>query len=167
MKAIVFSDSHSNLDILDKYLKKFKVDYCFGLGDYGVSSIDLDLRNVYGVRGNSYFDPSDYKLYSFYEVDGFKFMFTHGHTLGVSYGLDTLETMAHKNNIDVCFYGHTHVADITKRGNVYFINPGSITEPRSPYYPTILYLETKPNELSITIFDAECDLIYKELIINK
>ena len=130
MRSLIFSDSHYNLEYLDKMIKEYHPNKIYGLGDYGVSEIELDLRRVVGVKGNDPFDSSSYGYDYLDEIDGFRILFTHGHKYSVKYDRFRLYMRAKEKNIDVCFYGHTHVGMIEKYDDKIFLNPGSITYPR-------------------------------------
>jgi len=43
-------------------------------------------------------------------------------------------------NLDVIVYGHTHEAYIAEKNGCLWINPGSVSHPRSPSYPTVAVL---------------------------
>ncbi|WP_253383157.1 phosphodiesterase [unidentified bacterial endosymbiont] len=51
---------------------------------------------------------------------------THGHL----YGPDTLPALAAG---DVLVYGHTHIPVAEKRGEIYHVNPGSVSIPKGGY----------------------------------
>lgn len=167
MEAIVFSDSHGSMEPLDSALSHYKVEYVFGLGDYGVSPFDLEVRNVTGVRGNNYFDPDTFDYDMIYETEGFRILFTHGHKHLVGYGYLGLVDYCKKNNIDICFFGHTHQAEIEKYGDITLVNPGSIGYPMYPSYPTLVYLEMKDKKAKIEIVETVSFTIYKEIEIIK
>lgn len=166
MKILVFSDNHGSLKELDHVLKKKKFDRIFGLGDFGVSIYELDSRNVSGVKGNSPFDP-DYMLDRICEIEGFNFLFTHGHTHNVKWGLLSLSLYAKSNNVDIVFYGHTHMASITEESGIYYINPGSISRPYYPDFPTCIILDLNNKLLNVQIIDAITFDVFKEITIKK
>lgn len=148
-------------------IKEYKPDKIYGLGDYGASEIELDLRRVIGVRGNDPFDPQSYGYDYLDEIDGFRILFTHGHKYSVKYGRYRLGLRSRELNVDVCFYGHTHVVSIEEDKGIYFINPGSISLPSFPNFPTLIIMDSKPNLLDIKIIDAELNKVYKNIIIKK
>ena len=166
MKALVFSDNHGSLEELDYVLSKFNFDRVFGLGDFEVSEYELQNRSITGVRGNSYFDPAyPYDLIA--DIEGFKILFTHGHTHQVKYGLLSLSLFAKEAEVDIAFYGHTHMASIKEDKGIYFINPGSISRPYKPTYPTCAILDFSLNKLDIKIIDVSTFEIYDEISIDK
>lgn len=167
MRAIVFSDTHGDIKLLEDAIKHFKSpEYRFGLGDYEVDPFVLDALGVTGVKGNSFFDPN-WDDNFIYKADNYKLLFTHGHKMGVRDGLYRLYLYAKENNIDIIFYGHTHMAKIDKYEDIYFINPGSTTRPYSPTFPTLVYMEINNNIADIKIYDAITYEVYKEIKIKK
>jgi len=166
IKVLIFSDAHSRLDTLDYVIKQYNPDRIFGLGDYEVNEIELNNRNVIGVRGNSYFDP-DFSVDHTFTLCGFNFLLTHGHTHSVRNSLLNLSYFAKERSIDIAFYGHTHIAKIDQMDKIYFINPGSITIPYSPDYSTVALMELKEKYAKIKIVDSITFKTYKEIEIKK
>ena len=167
MRAIIFSDSHGDISHLEDAIKHYgKPEYRFGLGDYEVDDYVLDVFGVTGVRGNSWSDPS-WPYTMLYENEGFRILLTHGHRFSVKGGLYYLDEYCKNNNIDICFYGHTHEASIKRIGNITFINPGSCGMPSYPPYPTLCYMEINGGIANIKIVDAIDYSTYKEITIDK
>lgn len=168
MRSLIFSDPHGYLDDLDKALNHYPMfEYVYGLGDYGVSIHELECRNVTGVRGNMYTDPKTYPEDLIVEKEGFRILFTHGHHHSVKGSLISLYTYAKENNIDVCFYGHTHEAKISSIGDIYFINPGSCGNPFIPDCPTAILMNLKNKEMNVEIIDLNTYETYEEINIRK
>ena len=166
MKIMIFSDLHSNLANLDNVLVNHKFDRIFGLGDFDVNEYELNERDVVGVKGNSYFD-SDYPIDRFTEIEGFKILFTHGHTHNVRPSRLSLKLFAKENNAQIVFYGHTHIARIEEDSNIYLINPGSISIPFFPLYPTFAIMDIDKNKANIKIVDAFTLDVFDEIEIKK
>ena len=136
MKIICFSDSHGNIDdmILAREQNK-DADLFLHLGDM---SYDFDdFKSIYkdcgyqfeGVSGNCDYD--DFTVsYKILFLKKKKILITHGHNLCVNHSLDELKLLMKKQNIDLAFFGHTHVPMIEPFGNRLIINPGSISRPR-------------------------------------
>lgn len=136
MKILVFSDSHGNLANCFEVLKKtFKsVSYVIHLGDY-IKDVD-SLKTAYpelefiNVCGNCDFGTNLFseKLI----VLGDKRIFiTHGHRYNVKRNLVNLSYVAEEQRADICLFGHTHIPIITNENDIVFMNPGSISQPRS------------------------------------
>jgi len=166
MKVLVFSDSHGSVDLLDKAISDIKPDLIYGLGDFGFSIYDILDRNILGVIGNNPFDP-ELPINRVFDLEGFNIMLTHGHTHSVRSGLLSLSYFSKENNVDICFYGHTHIANIEYNDGCYYINPGSITLPYIPEYKTFIIMDIKEKLANIKIVDAITYNIYKEINIKK
>lgn len=131
-RILVFSDSHDTVEHMEKTVENMiGVDYIFHLGDHSKDARYLELifpeKKHYYVRGNCDFcapEPIDYTV----EIDGFTFYLTHGHEYGVKTRMTELRGYAEKNGIDCVLYGHTHIAECEKIGNVLYLNPGSAKE---------------------------------------
>jgi len=166
MKVLVFSDSHGHLELLDKAINNLKPDLIYGLGDFGFSDYELLERNILGVIGNNPFDP-ELPVDRVFELEGFKILLTHGHTHSVRMGLLGLSLFSKENDIDISFYGHTHIADIKEDNKKYFINPGSISKPYVPGFETFIIMDIKNKVCDIKILNAITYNIYKEIKIKK
>ena len=85
--------------------------------------------NILMVKGNCDSEVDQmvlcFKIHNYKKVNlnGYNCLLVHGHHL------DKLSKDELKN-IDIVFYGHTHVHKIEKVDNTYFINPGSISLPK-------------------------------------
>jgi putative phosphoesterase len=91
---------------------------------------------VRSVRGNSDFGSLS-PLMDTLVVERRRIMFTHGHTLNVRQSTELLLEEARRTESDIVLFGHTHVA-LSDRlfipghsNEVYLLNPGSCSQPRS------------------------------------
>lgn len=131
MKALIVSDNHANVSILEELIAIYanEIDLWLHCGDSEFSADD-PIWNVFKtVLGNM---DIDYSL-PFNRVEQFgeeNLLIVHGHHHSVRLTLDYLNDLAQENDADVVFYGHTHIAQVDQIGNRYFINPGSIVQPR-------------------------------------
>jgi putative phosphoesterase len=126
VKILITSDVHSNLKNLNEITKKENnISYHFDLGDF-VSDTSNNNDIIY-VKGNCDFG-SEKPLEIIITLDNKKMLFVHGHKFNVKSGLQLLSAYCNKNNIDICFYGHTHIASIIKINSCTFINPGSVNK---------------------------------------
>ena len=134
MKIIVFSDSHGDYLNLEKILLKNQdTDLFLHLGDC-VAEFE-DLMSVYpkfiyeSVYGNidDVCSLPDYKIIL---VKKKRLLITHGHRFCVNNGLDDIKNLIQKQDIDLAFYGHTHIPMITLWNEKWLVNPGSIALPR-------------------------------------
>ncbi len=79
---------------------------------------------------------------------GFKVLIVHGHHHGVKRSLDRLEEEAQKRDADICIFGHSHTASITRAGKCLYINPGSPHSPRMGG-PSCAVLQLKRGSLPV------------------
>lgn len=136
MRAVVFSDSHGNYDVLEKIMERHKdnADIFIHLGD-GERELEL-IQYVYNdkkicfVSGNCDWgtDKPDYDIIKF---GGKTIFFTHGARFGVKGDLNIAKLFARKNEADILLFGHTHIAMTDYEDGLYIMNPGSCGRPRS------------------------------------
>lgn len=159
MKALVFSDSHGNLNNLLEVLR-LHPDYeaIFHLGD--VESDENVLRSitpypVYMVKGNcDYYSSCQEKLV--FEWQGKKIVMCHGHRyLNYGNGLDNLRYLAQQENADLVMFGHTHVPFLEEVDGCIYLNPGSISKPRqAKKIPTYTVIEvSKDGKFHFEMFE--------------
>ncbi len=136
MRAVVFSDSHGNYDILETIMERHKdnADIFIHLGD-GEREIELiqyvyNDKKIYFVSGNCDWgtDKPDYDIIKF---GGKTIFFTHGARFGVKDNLNIAKIFARKNEADILLFGHTHIAMTDYDDGLYIMNPGSCGRPRS------------------------------------
>ena len=134
MRLLVISDTHNNLRAAIKLLnRQHGFDALLHLGDLVKDADDLEALfdlPVYSVAGNCDWGSSgspNHRLLTFADK---KIFMTHGHTYQVKVSEDQLKHLAHKDNLDVILYGHTHSASITYEGKCIIMNPGSMSLPR-------------------------------------
>lgn len=150
MKIAVISDSHGNIVGIDKLFSEKTFDYLFFLGD-GIGDLGLykNLENVYTVSGNCDFFSSEPNERIF-ELDGLKFLITHGNRFGVKHNIAPLVSYAKECGVDYVFYGHTHNQKIEQIGGIYYINPGSF----SCHSSTGLILDIeKNNDMKVSLIN--------------
>ncbi|RCX11242.1 hypothetical protein DFR58_12615 [Anaerobacterium chartisolvens] len=150
MKIFFMSDIHGSLHYLKKALEAFKQEnagYMVILGDhlYHGARNPLPLEyspkevaellngfagRIISVRGNCDSEVDEMVLdfpimapYSTVLYNGRRLFLTHGHI----YNEDRLPSLSAG---DVLIYGHTHVPKAEKKGNIFIINPGTITLPK-------------------------------------
>lgn len=135
MKILVFSDSHKvrlkMTEVIDNL--KDKIDAIIHLGDVldDVQYIKEAYPNIelFYVAGNCDFGAME-QSQRLIEIAGKKLFITHGHSYNVKAGLTRLAYAAEEKAADICLYGHTHFPIITKYGDMFIMNPGSISAPR-------------------------------------
>lgn len=150
MKIFFMSDIHGSAYYTEKALDKFreeKADFIAILGDelyhgarnplpkeYNPKEV-IKLLNQYSdkiiaIRGNcdSEVDEMvlDFPIMSTYSTilyEGRRIFLTHGHV----YNEDNMPKLS---SGDIFVYGHTHIPKAEKQGDIYILNPGSITLPK-------------------------------------
>lgn len=98
-----------------------------------------------------------YELSRIEQVGNFKYLLVHGHKHGVKTSFHQLIGLAQAEDIKLVFYGHTHIPKVEKEEGIFFINPGSITQPRDRDKGTYLVIETDEDEsnASLTFYDRD------------
>lgn len=167
MRVLVISDVHgvkTNLEkIRDRYIQ-LKCDKLIVLGDlyWGNNGIDYDPKyvrkflesfkdNLICIKGNCDFqvdleeEPYPIEKDNVINIERNIYV-THGHMYN------------EKNWIienSILIFGHYHIPFIEEIGSNIFINPGSISKPRSENLPSYLLI----NENEFTIFDVNDSVI--------
>ena len=138
MRAVVFSDSHGNYDVLEQIMERHKdgADIFIHLGD-GERELELiqyvyNDKKIYFVSGNCDWgtDKPDYDIIKF---GGKTIFFTHGARFGVKGDLNIAKLFARKNEADILLFGHTHVPYLYESPELILLNPGSIGRYRPSY----------------------------------
>jgi len=175
MKIFFMSDIHGSLYYtklaLDNFVKE-KADYIVILGDelyhgarnplpleYKPKEV-ADLLNgfadkIIAVRGNCDSEVDEMVLefpmmttYSMILYNNKRLFLTHGHV----YNEDNLPKL---RKGDVFIYGHTHIPKAEKNGDIFILNPGSITFPKGNFPNSYGVLEDntfKLKDLSGNVF---------------
>lgn len=127
MKILVFSDSHGAMGKMVEAMEHERPHHVFFLGDHYRDGIELS--ELYPdipmdiVRGNCDWGKGpDLRVV---ELEGVRFLLTHGHLQYVKSGLDELLQEAKNRQVQVACFGHTHLAKVVYREGIYLMNPGS------------------------------------------
>ena len=138
MKILIISDSHNV--ILDSQIEDIKKEGLFDLlihcgdkyDDADKFAQKLKIDKVLNVPGNCDYNYNimGTKTNIIQEIEGKKFLVTHGHTHNVKVDLKRLKGYAKKNKVDIVVYGHTHKAQNETIDNILFFNPGSTIFPK-------------------------------------
>lgn len=133
MKVLVISDTHGRLGNLERVLNRVgPLELILHLGDIeGDNEIIRSMAGcpVVAVKGNNDFfskDPAEQVI----ELGKHKALLVHGHRHNVYFGTDRLEWRARELGADIVFHGHTHVPRMDLSGDVWVMNPGSLSQPR-------------------------------------
>lgn len=154
MRVLVLSDSHGKTKNIHRVIKsEKKVDMIIHLGDE-YSDFE-EIQNCYdipchGVIGNV--DGSSEGLLSkVIDIEGKKVFLSHGHNYNVKFEVETLKDEAKKENVDVVLFGHSHIPYI-EEGEIFLMNPGSITKPKYNNFPSYAILEMTSDIIKAEIF---------------
>lgn len=133
MRIGVVSDTHRNASSIELLGEKIKaMDVLIHLGDNvdDISTIKKYYKGkIINVKGNCDFStktPNE----RVEEIGGKKIFLTHGHRYSVKENLLKLRYKALETDSKIVLYGHTHIAKIDFEEGIWYINPGSASEPR-------------------------------------
>lgn len=159
MRIMFISDIHgikNNLELVKQRYNELKCTKLVVLGDlYYIGprnkmNGDYDINYVKDflmsfkddllcVRGNCDSDV-DIKVSDFPIINELGLISTENKDIYITHGHIYNENNWQKNN-SILIYGHLHVPFIKEKNGNYYINPGSISLPKSDYGPTYLVLE--------------------------
>ncbi len=150
MRIGILSDTHGDLKAFEQALVAMGTcDFYLHAGDvlyhgprnnlpvgYGPKELAeriKSMNNIYFVHGNCDADVDemvteqdlshDWRLV---ELDGYKFFMIHGYKESVTSRI----AKAKEQGADLLIYGHTHVKELYKDGNLICLNPGSPAIPK-------------------------------------
>ena len=136
MRILVVSDTHGQCgrvyEIYKKLVTEAPLDLIVHCGDYSSDALEIQARlrvHVAWVKGNCDGGFGD-DNWSILETEYGNFLITHGHMENVDFSQQNLYYKALENDCIGAFYGHTHRSAYTQIGDVYMMNPGSLTKPR-------------------------------------
>lgn len=145
MKVLIVSDTHRKNDNFFKVVEMHKPDMVVHCGDIEGSEYAISEAAgcpVYMVAGNNDFF-ADLPQEVEFSVGRYKCMATHGHRYRVSMGPEMLFAEARERGLDVVMYGHTHKPEVRREGDIYVVNPGSLSYPRQEgRKPSYIIMET-------------------------
>ena len=136
MKILIISDSHNV--ILDSQIEDMKKEGQFDMlihcgdnyNDAEKFAEKLNISRVLNVPGNCDYSIIGIEPTLIQEIEGKKFIITHGHFHNVKSHLNKLKDFAKKNKADLVLFGHTHKAMNEIIDNILFFNPGSTIFPK-------------------------------------
>lgn len=135
MKVAVISDSHGDIDKLDRVLNSLDdVNTIIHLGDNFEDIININKKyskNIFYVSGNNDYGEG-YNLHKekTIEIEGLKIFLAHGDRYGVNRNLHRLFYRGKELGCSIVCFGHTHKKCYVEEENITLINPGSISYPR-------------------------------------
>lgn len=116
----------------------------------------ISVRNL--ASENPYFVQIKLPLSNTMTVAGHTIFMTHGHRYGLYCGLTPLAEAAKRKDAEAAFFGHTHVPmSCLISGNIFMLNPGSTSRPRSqdPASYAVVSLKKGNPHYDTVFFDAE------------
>jgi uncharacterized protein len=151
MKIGVVSDTHRMNKFIDKVIPYLKeCDLIIHAGDNFIDSKYIHKMTDVGimaVRGNCDFENVEDELE--FEIENKKIFVCHGDKYGVKYGLFQLQRKANDIEADIVIFGHTHTPLIKEKGNILYINPGSVSLPRGVDYRSFAILDISYDNMSV------------------
>lgn len=130
-RILVLSDSHSGMSFMRWCVDTVKPDAIIHLGDYFDDGEELNeqYRNIplYQVAGNCdlYRKPPHAREILILPVCGVDLYMTHGHKHRVKNMMGLLLRDAREAKVQAVLYGHTHIPDCRREGDLWVLNPGS------------------------------------------
>lgn len=157
MKALVISDNHGDTYYMEEIFSIYQgeVDVWIHCGDSELTEQSPLWQNFQTVKGNMDVTDSfpESNVIKYYDQ---KFLVAHGHLHKVKSSFDLLKKEAAKEGIQIVFYGHTHIPRVDHEDGIYFINPGSIAQPRGPINKgTYAIVELEGNSGMVQYFDED------------
>ena len=157
MKAIVFSDSHNSLWLMNDLVKQFetRIDCIIHLGDCTDDTSDLEIngKKIYQVRGNNDYD-SLYPSERVVTFAGKRIYMTHGHRQKVYWNTDGIYYAAAQEQADIALFGHTHVPYLENEGGIIIMNPGSISLPRGGSGKTFGFITVEGGKITAAVMES-------------
>lgn len=130
-RILVLSDSHRGMSFMRWCVNTVKPDAIVHLGDFYDDGEELheEFRHIpiYQVAGNCdryYASPAARELL-ICKVCGVDLFMTHGHRQWVKNGTELLVRDARQAKVQAALYGHTHISDCRKDGDLWILNPGA------------------------------------------
>lgn len=155
MKIAVISDTHGFIEeIVSDLMHNAEVDKILHLGDFTKDAkkiSNLTSKEVLVVKGNCDMLDKKNPLELCIEFEGCKILMVHGHEYNVKLGLTKLYYRAMEQGADLVLYGHSHILAIDKIDDILFLNPGSVTLPRSNNGKTYIYLDLEGGNINYQV----------------
>ncbi|MCQ2546770.1 MAG: metallophosphoesterase [Clostridia bacterium] len=168
MKILAIGDTHNRLNMVyDIWQKLTDIDLVIHTGDFRDDAKklqqELGVPFVY-VKGNcdgsysgSLCDPQGGD-FAVVETEKGKILVTHGHNEHVNYSMDNLRYKALENGCMAVVFGHTHRSVIEQTedpaaagGILWFINPGSLPQPRDGSGGSYAIIRTSEERFDATV----------------
>lgn len=157
MKILVISDNHGDTYAMEEIYSIYEedIDLWIHCGDSEFMEDHPQWSAFKTVLGNMDFSTV-FPISRVEEYQGERFLILHGHKHHVKRTYDLLKEEAKDEGARIVFYGHTHVPKVDKENGIYFINPGSIAQPRGPIRKgSYAIVELNGDEGYITFYDED------------
>mgnify|MGYP003307969790 CR=1 FL=1 len=152
MKILIVSDSHGNNEVLDELVRTHTdVSLFLHCGDSCCPAHSI--FPFKSVRGNC-----DY-LYDMEET--FILPSPFGNIL-LKHKPNATDKFLKDNNIRIYVYGHSHIKECSKKNNICYINPGSVSEPRDGDMPSYIILENDEKEMFCSFYEVDSNKLIKK-----
>jgi len=161
MRLLVLSDNHRNEYIMDEIYSLYEreIDLWIHCGDSEFDEFHPAWNIFSTVQGNMDI-TNDFPIEDVRTFEDIKFAVVHGHLHNVKTTFEPLKELANSNGTSIVFYGHTHVPKVDKEEGVYFINPGSVSQPKGELdIGTYAIIELEGKEGHVHFYDVNHNLI--------
>ena len=159
MNIMVLSDTHGELDRALEMYERISTSICnidriIHCGDFIKDAHEIEDQTgtpVSCVPGNC--DGCNKERFEIIETPAGKIMITHGHMENVNFSLMNLKYLAEQHSCAAVCFGHTHVPVNEISSGIRFINPGSLTNPRSGSKSSCALIIAEDRRLASTIIE--------------
>lgn len=161
-QIIVMSDSHGLVHEIGMICDRHNANKVFHCGDSELKREHPMLQEITVVEGNCDI-TKQFNQDEIINVEGVRFLMTHGHLYNVKKNLTSLSYRASEVEADIVCFGHSHVVYAEQDEHHLYINPGSIHFPRIPTVPTYVVLTVDGKEVMwtlLTLHGEEIDMKY-------
>jgi len=146
-QIVVISDSHGRNDVFQQLQELYPNAVAYlHCGDSECEQSELG--SFISVKGNNdvYVDhPLERRL----EIEGLKVLIIHSHQYPIVQALDRLKEKCHKEDIDLCLYGHSHVYRVSRTDRCVLVNPGSIHYNRDGSEPSYAVISVHQKQIDV------------------
>lgn len=161
MRLLVLSDNHGNEIIMKEIYALYQEDIQLWV-HCGDSEFDEfhPMWNIFKtVQGNMDITNA-FPTEDICRFEDLKIAIAHGHLHNVKTTFAPLKELADSGEAKIVFYGHTHIPRIDKEDGIYFINPGSVSQPKGEFdIGTYAIIELEGKEGHIDFYDVNHNLI--------
>ncbi len=155
MRIGVVSDSHKDIDALIYAVKEMgHIELLLHAGDMysDADKLAASLKDIklLAVTGNCDFvhEPEEQVI----TIGGIKILLTHGHRLGVKWGLQRLAYTAEEKGVKAVIFGHTHIPYNHYWHDILLFNPGSVSQPRGNSLSSYGIIQVEGGNIDASIY---------------